>query len=422
MTTRPTELARPELARAIARYAERLHARLGGEHHVVSPLGAWLIVALCSSLSAESRPSDLSEVLGATPEQAAASASHLVDAPHPAVGTAAALWVRAALMTSRVRTWQAALPPAMEVGSLPTQGQLDAWAERHTFGLIKRFPLEVGPDVAFLIATVLATKVSWEVPFELVDASELGPASPWRARLHRALATPLTPGGGGRVPDRRHEQFLAMTDRAGMVAVHVAASREGLSVVSVMAEQEVAPVDVIATAYDIAWREATQPRSVERLSLFDLPVGPGPLCEIGEEPAQTSAPDGREERYRSVLPAWSAQTAVDLGGEELGFGPAAGDIAAALGLDDYRYEAKQSAFARYSRTGFEAAAVTGLAVALTAFVGRPGARRTATLRFGHPFAAVAVVTGSRAGNERYPAWAGLPVFSAWVVRPEEAVV
>lgn len=206
-----------------------------------------------------------------------------------------------------------------------------------------------------------------------------------------------------------------------MVAVHIAASREGLSVISVMAEPDIPPVDVIASAYDIAWREASQSRSVERLSLFELPLGQGPLCEITEQRVQTSAPDGREERYSSVLPAWSAQTELDLAGEALGFAGAAGDIATALGLHEYRYEAKQSAFARYSRTGFEAAAVSGLAVALASYAGQTGTCRKATLRFGHPFAAVAAVAGGLGGLDRYPGWAGLPVFSAWVAAPEDAV-
>jgi hypothetical protein len=417
---RPT-VARSELARAISQYAGRVHARLGRQHHLVSPLGAWVLVSLCSSLAGESRQPELGDILGIAPGPAASYASELIGEPHPAVGAAAALWARAALVTEALKLWQRDWPPALELGDLPTQRQLDAWADDHTFGLIKRFPLDIGPSTAFVMATALATKVSWVAPFELVDARALGPSSPWADRLHRVLHTPRGSPAGHQAPDWRHEQFLALTERAGTVAVHVAASREGLSVMSVIAEPDVDPAGVIASAYDMAWREASQPGSVERLSLFELPLGQGPLCEITEAKVQTSASGGREERYSSALPAWSAQTEVDLGGESLGFAGAASDIASALGLHDYRYEAKQSAFARYSRTGFEAAAVTGLAVALASYTGQPGTRRTATLQFGHPFAAVAFVSGGRGQLERYPTWAGLPVFSAWVATPEDAV-
>ena len=39
-----------DVATAIARYAQRFHAACDG-HHVASPLGAWLLLALCASAS-----------------------------------------------------------------------------------------------------------------------------------------------------------------------------------------------------------------------------------------------------------------------------------------------------------------------------------------------------------------------------------
>jgi Serpin (serine protease inhibitor) len=420
MSTSPAELTRSQLARAIGRYAQRLHGRLGQEHHVVSPLGAWLLVALCSSLSTDAGRAALREVLGAPPEEAAAAASDLISTPHPAVGTAAGLWVRASLLTNRARAWQEALPESMETGDLPSQPELDSWADRHTFGLVKQFPLQLDPSTALVLATALATKVSWQVPFELVDAAALGASTPWSRRLRKVLSTPAAHGPGRPVVPVSHDQFLAVTERAGTVAVHIAVAREGLCVASVIAGPDVAPGDVIAAAYDIALCEAGQRGAVERLSLFDLPLGKAPLWEITEEQAQTSSPDGKEERYRTVLPAWSAQTNVDLGGNGLGFAEAADGVAAAIGLGEHHYVARQSALARYSRTGFEAAAVTGLAVAMAALVGRPGTRRTATVRFGHSFAAVAFVTGARNLGPKFARWDGVPVFSAWVTKPEDA--
>lgn len=69
--------------------------------------------------------------------------------------------------------------------------------------------------------------------------------------------------------------------------------------------------------------------------------------------------------------------------------------------------------ARYSRTGFEAAAVTGMGVQ-AAMMGQraPGLLREAVLRFGHPYAVVAVCQDGR--------WDGLPVFSAWITSPSSA--
>jgi hypothetical protein len=87
------------------------------------------------------------------------------------------------------------------------------------------------------------------------------------------------------------------------------------------------------------------------------------------------------------------------------------------------WEAGQAAMARYTRIGFEAAAVTSLYTARSALIRRPGVRRIAELRFGHPFAVVAVGAAepqtSRRPLPRSP-WDGLVVFSAWVTHPEDA--
>jgi hypothetical protein len=121
-----------------------------------------------------------------------------------------------------------------------------------------------------------------------------------------------------------------------------------------------------------------------------------------------------------VLPAWSADSTHQLTDPRLGF------ATVRHALDPTGpWEARQAAMARYTRIGFEAGAVTGLAVALSAMVQRPGGRRTAELRFGHPFAVVAVAAGNaKPQDRRRPVprspWHGLPVFSVWVADPEDA--
>ncbi len=114
---------------------------------------------------------------------------------------------------------------------------------------------------------------------------------------------------------------------------------------------------------------------------------------------------------------------MDLDREDLGLPLAARVIKQALGLTNLTYEAKQTASARYTAVGFEAAAVSGLAFAASAPQLRPGYRREATLRFGHPFAVVAVASDDLEVPPRdrlSSPWHGLPVFSAWVSEPAEA--
>ena len=400
---------------ALAAYAERLHAAAGPDHHVVSALGAWLLVALCAPLADDGAQSELAEVLGADPMEAAQFAAELLSQPHPVVGAGAGLWVAPAVTTPVMERWRDGLPPRVTTGDIPSQEAIDAWANERTQGLIDRFPIQMDPDLVCLLATALATKVSWDIPFELVDAADLAP-SPWAASLSCVLQSPDR--------DPRHRQYISETDRAGTVGVHLAGARGGLLVGSVIAaDPEVAPADVLAAAHSIVIAEARTPHSVARRSLFDLPLGYGAVWAIFEEQVETKATDGREEVVTAVLPAWSADTTVDLDRQDLGLPAAARIIKQALGLPKLIYEAKQAAVARYTAIGFEAAAVSALAIMSSAPQLRPGYRREATLRFGHPFAVVAVASNDRgvppSGRFSSP-WHGLPVFSAWVSEPAEA--
>jgi hypothetical protein len=64
-----------------------------------------------------------------------------------------------------------------------------------------------------------------------------------------------------------------------------------------------------------------------------------------------------------------------------------------------------------------------MAVMLSARAPNRGLRRIAELRFGHPFAVVAVAIDQRRDREagrRTGPWHGVPVFSAWVADPQDA--
>lgn len=384
-----------ELTGPLAEYATRFHARVGAEHHVASPLGAWLVLALCAAADPDSPKDGLADALGMEPEAAVRTAAALLESPHPLVAAAAAIWQR----LSDAKVDFSGLPPTVETGPLPDQASLDAWAREHTFGLIEKFPLRLDPDTVLILASALATRVSWDEPFDLVPAARLGD-SPWAGRVGQVLHTPRRGG---------HDQHIIGTRRAGDVAVHTARARDGLLVTSVIADSRVPAEQVIATAYDIA-----ASGRAGRRSLFDLPLGSGPLWTITEERARTSAPDGREEVCTAVLPAWSARSEHDLSAAELGFPAAAEVLARALRLTEYAFAAKQAAVAKYTRVGFEAAAITAMmmmAAGVPMF--RDGVRRTAELRFGHPYAVVA--TANQPGSP----WHHVPVFSAWVTTPDE---
>ncbi|MER7589921.1 hypothetical protein ABTW72_20530 [Micromonospora sp. NPDC127501] len=408
---------RTDLHGPLSAYAARLHATAGDRHHVASPLGAWLLLAVAATTvdpaTAEGAAAELALALGTDLPSAAEVARTLLDAPHPLVGSATALWHRPGQGDGGPATWRAALPSTTEVGVLPDQTGLDAWAREHTLGLIETFPLRVGPDVVLALASALATRVSWATPFDVADARDLGAGSPWAGRLRQAL----------RSPSQGHRCAIVSTAQAGDVIVHAAPAQTtdgaGLVVLSVAAAPQVPPAEVLAVAYDLSAGAADGAQPAGSRSLFDLPLGETPLWTLTEQRVRTRARDGREERHTAVLPCWSARSDNDLTAPALGFPAVAATLATAMALPVERFEARQTAVARFDRYGFEAAAVTAM-FGLTSLPPE-GVARTAELRFGHPYAVVAVATETGADGVTGP-WHGVPVFSVWVAEPEEVSV
>jgi hypothetical protein len=394
----------------VAAYAARLHAAIGSGHQVASPLGAWLLLALAGPASRGDERASLAAVLDCDIDAAAAAAADLLESPHPLVAAAAAVWTASwAQLSERFETWRADLAPQVANGELPDQAGLDQWARDHTFGLIDSFPIEWTPDLYLVLATALATRVSWKVPFELAPAAALGRQSQWAGQVNQVLRTPDQRPGSGPTHSA-HVPFIAVTAEAGDVAVHVATAVGGLLVVSVAAPVDVPASTVLSVAHRLGIDYATG-HPIDRRNVSDLPLGDTPSWIVREEIAAA-------DRCTAVLPAWSARSMHDLDDPSLGFGAAA----RALTNPVDRWEAKQAVQANYSRTGFEAAAVTGLGVSLMA-MSPPRPHRIAELRFGHPYAVVALTTD--AGEDDVPAahagpWHGLPVFSAWIAEPAEA--
>jgi hypothetical protein len=183
---------------------------------------------------------------------------------------------------------------------------------------------------------------------------------------------------------------------------------------------------VVAGAYEIA---AAVPGDWERAacSLYDLPLGPGHSWEISEQEVSTYVVRPRLERIAGVaLPAWGAQQELDLAlAPAFGTAPALQALRELIGpRPDDECRATQAAVASFTRYGFEAAAVTTFAAIASALrvAAERSVERTAVLRFDHPFAAVAVAGrpgSSGAASPQGTAFAGLPLFSAWVADPIE---
>ena len=408
-----------DLIPAITGYADRFHRRAGVEHHVASPLGAWLLLALAGTAATGPDAAALADTLGMNCQAAADQATRLLSAPHPALSSAAAVWRADSVRTPELERWLGSLAAAVEVGPVPTQVAADAWADRVTAGLIPMFPVDLDGLTVLVLATVLATRGSWNVPFQLAPGADLGPVpSSWTpvAMVLRSAA-------------RVHDKAIVAT-ADGDMAVHCADTTDGLAVVSVAAGPAVPAPAVLMQAHRIASGLVAGPDPARR-SLFDLPLGAGAAWTITEREEPAPMSDGRVEQFIALLPAWQADTTLDLArAAGLGFDVAAHALSALLPPDPrgYTVEAKQAAMARYHRFGFEAAAVTAMALRASAMA--PGRKlavvREATLRFARPYAVVAVARDRTwsTDQQKWTAgpWHGVPAFSAWVDRIVDADV
>jgi len=409
------------LTRAVTRYANRFHGALGFEHHVASPLGAWILLALAADGATDPHLGRLEDILGMDAPAAGAAARTLLGAPHEAVAAGAVIWSGRQASTGDFTDWLARVSPPAAGRPIPSPEDADAWAAKATGGLINAFPLSLDPRPDLVLASALATRVSWSAPFELAGERELTLARTggWE-QLRTLLAAPAA-----------HRQMI-VTAACGDVGVHLAEATNGLLVASVIAGPETHPGSVMAAAHQIAVAAAGSGTGHGAVagarSLFELPCGPGPAWTIAERTTRTTSESGREENVRSLLPAWSATSRHQLGAHAtLGFGDAAGALAALLVVEPegYTFEAVQAATASYSRFGFEAAAVTAMSFMATGMPPRlrDGLARDARIEFTHPYAVVAVALdrGWTRDGACYGPWHGLPVFSGWVSSPQEAV-
>lgn len=279
-------------------------------------------------------------------------------------------------------------------------------------------PMRIDERTRIVLASALATKVSWSVPLEVVPAEDhLGVSSPWRGRVGRLLW------------DERPGLIakLVLTRAAGLVAVHCAAAVEGVTVVSVSAEPGLSRAVVLDAVHDVlAQMRAGWPASMT-CSLLELPVGLGHSWQISEREIPTPTAGERVELISGAsLPAWRVESQLDFKRSELfGSEAALNALRELIGpRPDDETVAGQAAVASFTRFGFETAAITffGIAISASREPLETGVERSATLRFDHPYAAVAVAgnASALAGDDQpESSFTSLPLFTAWIDTPEE---
>jgi hypothetical protein len=406
------------LADLVDAYSQRIYPAVlvpENESVVCSPLGIWLLLGACAVGAEGQNRSALERTIGCPAEDALALLSAFIARPPAAVKTAIACWVGVEDATEALSAWVRRLPGEVESGYMPTQAEADAWADGNTLGLIKRFPLGIDPVTRIVLASALATRVSWRAPFEIAPAEDgLAMGSPWRAMVARVLW------------DQRPGRLATIADtaRAGLVAVHAAVASEELTVLSVSADPGVAGEAVLAAAHDVAALMRGARSSARRVSLFELERGGGHSWSLAERKVATDRPGERREKISDAyMPAWNLESQLDLlSSATFGCQPALATLRELIGpRPTDRAKAAQTAVASFTRYGFKAAAITAVGFVSAARVTpeHSGIERTAALRFDHPYAVIALAGQLDEPSDQSEFFA-LPVFSAWVNTPQDA--
>jgi serine protease inhibitor len=347
----------------------------GDDDFVLSGAGVWPLLALLASAADETAGTQLAGAIGRPPRSAQQDAIDLIDVLASSASAAAALglWVRHDIALNP--SWSGGLPDGI-VGQLSDQAGLDRWAARHTGGLINRFPLTITPDTELALASALVTRTQWRQPFD-----------DWQGWLKRSsiglqpvavidgAVTRVVVEGDGDV-----DMHLLIGQVSDPACVLSAGLRELCEQAS-LREGHTLAVGSCAPGLTVTETQATHPGDVLRVELpkFEISTRHN-LFDHSELFGLGGVSDPRTE----PLPLLS-DTPLCVSG------------------------AVQDVLARFTATGFEAAALTAFGLALTG--GAPHLYRVKSVQvmFDRPFGFIAVHRPSR-----------LAVVAGWVTQTRPA--
>lgn len=336
------KLTSHELAPIIA-YSRNFHRNLPETtgNVVASPLGAWLLLtALAVSVDYEAHPG-LEQVLETKLCCSVDEAFTLFEeiTKNPDVHYSAQVWGSGENMKHFPETqkwWERnRLLPTNGTTNLPTQAELDRWAEESTDGLVKEFPVGVKPDTVLIAANAVYSKLAWLHPFSVIE--DTGMQEAWAVQKF--------------LSSQNHSVLFREIRGVTYATVYVGA-KTGEQVLLILPLE-----DVETQVLTDAMHSVLVPTEGQILSYTDVNLIPG-VVEFHKVRA-TAGPV-----FDLKVPAWSAETKHDLMADEsLGFGSLTDMFESGSAPDEELVvEAAQSAVAKFTAEGFEAAAVTAFSL------------------------------------------------------------
>ncbi|SEG17650.1 Serine protease inhibitor [Actinacidiphila yanglinensis] len=334
-----------------ARWASRFTAPEEGT--AFGAVGLWPLLAFLAGAAREGAVRDeLADAVGVGADEAPDRGRAVMTAldGQPGLSTALGVWTREQVRLHQ--QWVARLPPGT-LGRLTgdpaaDRAALDAWAARRTRGLIPAMPVVSGPAVMMVLASALTVRTRWQRAF---TPSPLRAASgPWAGRTD-------LPGLTRSGPDL--DEVRVAEAPGGPLTVYEVRGDNGIDVHLLLGAPDAVPGAVLDAGVRVLAGEcATVPGS-------RLPAGrPGPGLTLGEIDAAEPL-----DRIRLDTAPFRIGAEHDLLGRPALFGLAAaataderGHFPGATGFPLVIGQARQAVRAEFGAEGFEAAAVTALAM------------------------------------------------------------
>ncbi|MDQ0599188.1 serine protease inhibitor [Streptomyces canus] len=359
---------------------------------VFSAAGVWPLLAFLADGAAGRAREELAEALGVPAGRAAVAARELLTTMAAVVGldSAVGLWTRR--FVELREEWAAGLPAEAHgvlTGDLDADREaLDAWAAKHTGGAIGRLPVTLGPDSSLVLATALALRTDWEVPFE-------GELVPWCGRDRAGLSR----------TDPDLDGVAVARTAVGAVTEARVRGTDGVDVHLLLGDEELTPGQVLGAGVDIL--------------AGAVPAVPGSRLPLG-----AAGPGLRVETVRTARPEPPSLTLSTVGftldaDHDLLAHPGLFGLATASDRAPGHFpgitpaplalaEGRHSATATFGAEGFRAAAVTAYAMDWMGWEPEPEHEsRRAYAGFDRPFGFLAVHRDTR-----------LVLAAGWVTDPE----
>lgn len=321
-------------AKALSHFRKIFHETIDiSDHHISSPLGAWMLLAFLSDGAENGK---IEQLLGMNSKNSRKVLARMLAADADGVTALVKGWVNP---VDRQR-----FAKLLERNSfaenidlrIPSKDELDAWVAKETREILTEFPLTPDSSTMAIFASIIATEISWHVPFKVLAADES-----WASWKVDHILYDNEVG---------KSQFYKVDGK--LYIAHIARSLEAVAVYSVLPlNGEVTSQELLGATDSIATGQAEQVdhRFTDEISMNMLETV---FTRVG----MRATTDYEDFFFTAELPAWKTEDRFNLQMPALGFATAC-ELEGQESID-----VCQAVKASFQTSGFKAAAVTAVMI------------------------------------------------------------